>query len=71
MKKMFFIIIMISGIANAYCEYGIKQNERNVQGGYYVTYRFNSGKSVGIKYSYNEIIPFSINFDFYSMEMCR
>lgn len=71
MRKLFCLIVVLCGIANAYCEYGSKQNQEFVQGGYYVTYSFSNGKTIGVKYLYNEMIPYSIRFDFNSMEMCR
>ena len=71
MKKMFCLVVVLCGMANAYCEYGSKQNQEFVQGGYYVTYAFSNGKTIGVKYGYGETIPYSIRFDFTSMEMCR
>lgn len=71
MKKFVVAIVLMCGMANAYCEYGSRQNQEMVQGGYYVTYSFSNGKTIGVKYAYGESIPWSIRFDFNSMEMCR
>jgi hypothetical protein len=71
MKKMIFLVSMITTLSNAYCEYGNKQSQEYVQGGYYVTYLFSDNRRIGVKYSYGKLIPYTILFDFYSMEMCR
>ena len=71
MRKIAMLIVLACGIASAYCEFGYKHNQEGVQGGYYVTYSFNNGKTIGVKYTYSDIIPYSIRFDFNSMEICR
>lgn len=71
MKNIMFLIIVLAGMSHSYCEYGREQKREFVSGGYYVTYIFSNNKTIGIKYHYGDMIPYQIQFDFYSMEQCR
>lgn len=71
MKTFIIFVLTISTLSFAYCEHGYQQNREIVHGGCYVTYSFSNSRNVGIKFSYSEIIPYSIRFDFDKMEICN
>ena len=73
MSRLLSLILFIGlSLPFAFCEIGTKSNQSFIQGGYRVVYSFPSrGENVALRFAMSETIPFSIYYDFQTMQFCR
>ena len=70
MKKIILATLFALTMSNAYCENGSQIHKEMINGGYLVAYEFGQGRILQFRFGYNSNIPYSIRYDFYTMEIC-
>jgi len=73
MKKIIIAIALATVVSQAYCESGTQIDKEwvtGIPGSYLVTYNFGGGRILQFKFKSNNNIPYTLRYDFNSMEVC-
>jgi hypothetical protein len=70
MKKLLVMVMLLAGLASAYCSNGTKVSQNYVGGHIEATYDFYGEGTLTFSFRSGQNIPFTMRYDFWTGQVC-